>query len=42
MLITGPTLIKKGCKNKKKGRNRAFFELILRTLRDLYLDLGAR
>ena len=42
MLKKGPTLIKKGCKNKKKERNRAFFELIRRTLRDLYLDLGAR
>ena len=35
MLIIGPTLIKKGCKNKKKGQNCAFFELIQRTLRDL-------
>ena len=42
MLIKGPTFIKKGCKNKNKVLNRDIFELIRPTLRDLYLDLGAR
>ena len=42
MTIKGPTLTKKGCKNKKKERNRAIFELIRRTLRDSELDLEAR
>ena len=42
MLKKGPTLIWRGHTNKKKERNRAIFELIRRTLRDLDLDLEAR
>ena len=42
MLIKGLTLIKNGCKNKNKVLNRAIFELIRPTLRNFYLDLGAR
>ena len=42
MLIKGPTLIKKGCKNKNKVLNRDIFELIRPTLQNFYLNLGAR
>ena len=42
MLIKGPTFDKSGFKNKKKVRNRAILELIRRTLRNFYLNLGAR